>query len=81
MSMTGTGLAQESGTIKLPPPETEGGMPLMQALKARHSTREFGSKPLPPQVLSNLLWAASGINRPASGQRTAPSPHDWREID
>lgn len=81
MSMTGTGLAQETGAIKLPPPETAGGMPLMQALKARHSTREFGSQPLPPQLLSNLLWAASGVNRPASGQSTAPSAHDWREID
>lgn len=81
MSMMGTGLAQETGVIKLPPPETAGGMPLMQALKARHSTRTFGSKPLPPQVLSNLLWAASGVNRPQSGQRTAPSAHDWREID
>jgi SagB-type dehydrogenase family enzyme len=81
MSMTGTGLAQETGAIRLPPPETEGGMLVMQALKARHSTREFGSKPLPPQVLSNLLWAASGVNRPDSGQRTAPSAHDWREID
>jgi len=81
MSMMGTGLAQETGTIKLPPPETAGGMPLMQALKARHSTRAFGSKPLSPQVLSNLLWAASGVNRPQSGQRTAPSAHDWREID
>ncbi len=57
-------------------------MPLMMlALKARHSTRAFGSKPLPPQVLSNLLWAASGVNRPELGQRTAPSAHDWREID
>lgn len=81
MSMTVTGLAQETGAIKLPPPETEGGIPLMQALKARHSTRAFGSKPLPPQMLSNLLWAASGVNRPQSGQRTAPSAHDWREID
>lgn len=81
MSMMGTGQAQDAGTIQLPPPETAGGMPLMQALKARHSTREFGSKPLPPQVLSNLLWAASGVNRPETGQRTAPSAHDWREID
>jgi len=81
MSMMGTGQAQETGAIKLPPPETAGGMPLMQALKARHSTREFSSKPLPPQVLANLLWAASGVNRPDTGQRTAPSAHDWREID
>ena len=81
MSMMGTGHAQETGTIKLPPPEKAGGMPLMQALKARHSTREFSGKPLPPQVLANLLWAASGVNRPGTGQRTAPSAHDWREIE
>ena len=81
MNMMGTGLAQETGAIKLPPPETAGGMPLMQALKARHSMREFASKVLPPQMLSNLLWAASGVNRPDTGQRTAPSAHDWREVD
>lgn len=81
MSMVGTGHAQDTAAIKLPPPETAGGMPLMQALKARHSTREFASKPMPPQVLSNLLWAANGVNRPHTGQRTAPSAHDWREID
>ena len=81
MSTMGTGLAQEIGAIRLPPPETVVGTPLMQALKARHSSREFASQPLPPQVLSNLLWAASGVNRPASGQRTAPSAHDWCEID
>lgn len=81
MSMMGTGRAQETGAIKLPSPEVDGGKPLMQALQARHSTREFGSKPLSPQVLSNLLWAASGVNRPDTGQRTAPSAHDWREID
>jgi SagB-type dehydrogenase family enzyme len=81
MSMMGTALAQETGTIQLPPPETAGGMPLMQALKARHSAREFGRQPLPPKVLSNLLWAASGVNRLDTGARTAPSAHDWREID
>ena len=81
MSMMGTGLAQDTGVIKLPPPEMAGGMPLMQALKARHSTREFASKALPPHILWNLLWAASGVNRPETGQRTAPSAHDWREID
>ena len=81
MSVMGTGLAQETDAIKLLPPEMEGGKPLMQALKERHSTREFGSKPLPPQVLSNLLWAASGVSRPDSGKRTAPSARDWREIE
>jgi hypothetical protein len=52
----------------------------MQALKERKSTREFSSKPLPPQVLSNLLWAAFGVNRP-DGRRTAPSANNMQEID
>lgn len=66
--------------IKLPPVQMQGGMSLMQALKERHSGRSFSSRPLPLQVLSNLLWAASGENRPGSGKRTAPSARDWREI-
>lgn len=81
MSVMGSAGAQDTGAIRLPPPETAGGMPLMQALKARHSTREFAGKALPPQLLANLLWAASGVNRPDTGQRTAPSARDWREID
>lgn len=68
--------AQERKPIELPPPRTEGGMPLMSALKARHSTRAYFDRPLPPQMLSDLLWAAFGINRP-SGDRTAPY---WRHI-
>jgi SagB-type dehydrogenase family enzyme len=53
----------------------------MQVLKDRHSSREFSSQKLPPQVLSNLLWAAFGVNRPDSGKRTAPSAMNWQEID
>lgn len=67
--------------IKLPPPRTSGGKPLMQALKDRHSSREFSSRELPVDVLSSLLWSAFGINRPKTGGRTAPSAHDWEEID
>ena len=52
----------------------------MQVLKDRHSTREFSSQNLSPQVLSNLLWAAFGINR-SDGKRTAPSAMNWQEID
>jgi hypothetical protein len=73
--------AADSAMLKLPPPETTGGMPLMQALQVRRSTREFADRPLPAQLLSNLLWAAGGINRPETGKRTAPSARDWREID
>jgi nitroreductase len=65
----------------LPAPQTSGGKPLMEVLKARHSTREFSSQKLPAQVLANLLWAAFGINRPDTGKRTAPSAMNWQEID
>ncbi len=74
-------LAQQLKPIEFPPPQITGGMPLMKALKARHSTREFSSRKLSPQVLSNLLWAAFGINRPESGKRTAPSAMNRQEID
>jgi SagB-type dehydrogenase family enzyme len=67
--------------LKLPKPVMTGGMPLMQALKERHSTREFSPRDLSKQMLSNLLWAAAGVNRPESGKRTAPSARDWRDID
>jgi SagB-type dehydrogenase family enzyme len=53
----------------------------MQALKDRSTSRTFGSEKLPVQVLSNLLWAAFGINRPDSGKRTAPSAMNTQEID
>jgi nitroreductase len=49
---------------------------LTTALKLRRSTREYSNRPLPVQVLSDLLWAAFGVNRP-SGDRTAPY---WRHI-
>jgi len=51
-------------TIKLPPPDKAGGKPLMQCLTERKSERKFDSKPLPPQILSDLLYAADGISRP-----------------
>jgi len=73
--------AQEVKPVSLPDPQTDGGKPLMQALKARSTSREFKPDKLPLQVLSNLLWAAFGINRPESGKRTAPSAMNWQEID
>jgi nitroreductase len=75
------GGAQDLAPVSLPAPQTEGGMPLMQALKARATARAFAPDPLPPQTLSNLLWAAWGINRPREGKRTAPSTRNWQEID
>ena len=66
--------AQEART--LPAPRKEIGKPLMQALQSRRSSREYSQRPLPAQALSDLLWAAYGVNRP-SGDRTAPY---WRHI-
>ena len=68
-------------TITLPPPQTEGGMPLLQALKERSSIREYAPDTVPLPVLSTLLWSACGVNRPNSGKRTAPSARNWQEID
>jgi nitroreductase len=68
--------AEETTTIALPPPRNTGGKPLIEALKLRRSTREYSDRALPPQILSDLLWAAFGVNRP-SGDRTAPY---WRHI-
>jgi SagB-type dehydrogenase family enzyme len=73
--------AQELRSLELPKPQTDGGRPLMQVLRDRHSTREFKTDKLPLQVLSNLLWAAFGINRPETGKRTAPSAMNWQEVD
>jgi len=73
--------AQELKPIELPKPQTDGGRPLMQVLKERSTSRDFSSEKLPLPVLSNLLWAAFGVNRPESGKRTAPSALNWQEID
>ena len=73
--------APELSAIKLPAPDLQHPGTLMQALQRRCSSRAFADKELPRQVLSNLLWAAFGVNRPASGKRTAPSAVNWQEID
>ncbi len=73
--------AQELKPIKLLKPQTDGGRPLMQVLKDRKSSRAFSTEKLPLQVLSNMLWAAWGVNRAESGKRTAPSARNWQEID
>ena len=75
-AMPGLAAAADPAARTLPQPRKSGGMPLMDALARRRSTREFSSRPLPAQVLSDLLWAAYGINRPG-GDRTAPY---WRHI-
>ena len=73
--------AEAPKTIQLPAPQMDGGMPLMKALKLRCTMREYSGEALPPQELSNLLWAACGVNRPEKGLRTAPTARNMQEID
>jgi len=71
----------ETDTVVLAPPALPMGYALEQALKNRHSTRSFRSDALSLETLSSLLWAGFGINRSDTGQRTAPSAHNWQEIE
>lgn len=73
--------AEDLKAIELPKPNMKGGMPLMEALSARATHREYDTRDLPMQVLSDLLWAGFGINRPESGKRTAPSAMNRQETD
>jgi nitroreductase len=74
----------QQAAIQLPKPKSTGGMPLMEALAKRQTTRAFADKPLPLQTLSNLLWAAFGVNRPREVKsglgRTAPSAMNKQEV-
>ncbi|MCM1021560.1 MAG: SagB/ThcOx family dehydrogenase [Muribaculum sp.] len=68
--------------INLPEPATTGGLPVNKALAVRHSVRNFdSSKALSMQTVSNLLWAACGINRAQSNMRTNPTARNFQEID
>jgi len=71
-----TGGIQELQPITLPKPQTDGGKSVLAALQERKTIRKIRADKLPPQMLSNLLWAAFGINREtgAFGKsgRTAP---------
>jgi nitroreductase len=73
--------AAEKQVIALPKPDRAGGKPLQLALQERKTTRDFKPDPLPPQVMSDLLWATFGMNREATGGRTAPSAMNSQEID
>jgi nitroreductase len=73
-------LGEEQKSIQLSRPQIAGN-PLLQLLAKRSSSREFSPEPLPVSILSNMLWAASGINRPESDKRTAPTANNRQEID
>ena len=79
------GLAEELAPIQLLEPQTDGGKSVLAAIKDRRTNRNISEKKLPPQTLSNLLWAAFGVNRkdgPFRGPgRTAASASNSQEID
>jgi len=75
------GVAEELKVLQLSQPRLDKGRALMAVLKERKSSRSFNSKELPLEVLSDLLWAAFGVNRPESDGRTAPSASNRKEID
>lgn len=70
--------AQEN--ISLPRPAMDNKTTLMEALQNRHSAREFSARQIPDEVLSTVLWAACGVNRPDQGKITAPSAINAQDI-
>ena len=74
-------LAQELSSIKLNNPNTKRGLPVMEALSQRASVKEWSEKKLNIQDLSDLLWAANGINRPDESKRTAASALNAQDVD
>lgn len=72
--------AETATRMELPAPNKSGGMPLMQALNTRHSTKtNYSGAALAPQQLSDLLWATWGINRD-DGRRTAPTAMNKQDV-
>lgn len=80
-TLFGTSLAMAIEPIELPKPDLKETKTLAECLTERQSIRSFASAEVSLQQLSNLLWAADGINRPKSGKRTAPSAMNRKEIE
>jgi len=74
-------VAQDLQPIKLLPPQTEKGKTLMKALEERCTTREYSDRAMSLQDISNVLWAANGINRVKEMKHTAPTAMNQQEID
>lgn len=79
--LSGAAGAEERKPVSLVKPQMDSGRLLMHVLKERKSTRAFSGEKLPIRVLSNLLWAANGVNRPATGGRTVPTARNLQEVD
>lgn len=80
ISLSALAYAQKPSNIQLKAPNKTGGKTIMQTLADRHSERVFDAKELSLQDLSDLLWAANGVNR-QDGKRTAPSAMNKQDVD
>lgn len=78
--MTLSSNATDTKRIRLNAPQTDRGLAVMQAFKNRHSERQWADSLVTMQDLSDLLWAADGVNRP-DGKRTAPSAMGKNDVD
>ncbi len=72
--------------IELPPPRFDDLAPLRDAFRLRRTEQRFSARPLAPQTLSDLLWAACGVNHHDRAQNGAPvvvdaTASNAREID
>lgn len=81
ITCSGLSFATANDTILLNTPSLDRGLTVISALRERASVRVFNPTPLTHQDLSDLLWAANGVNRPESGKRTAPSALNAQDID
>jgi nitroreductase len=81
LAVTSLAAAQDLKTIQLPEPEKTGGLPFMDAIMNRMSTREYSTDKLPMQEISNILFVAWGYSRPDQNLRTAPSSSNRQEME
>jgi len=73
--------AQNKESIVLNPPSKDRGLTVIKALSQRASATKFDTTRISHQDMSDLLWAANGINRPETGKRTASSAMNSQDID
>ncbi len=81
LSLPSPGHGQEMKTIKLNGPDKKRGLPFMETLSVKASAREWSARELSLQDLSDLLWAANGINRPEEKKYTASSAQNAHDVD
>lgn len=81
LCVSGWALAAELAPIKLNQPDKKRGLPLMEALSVKASAVEWSDRELSLQDLSDLLWAATGINRPENKKTTASSAQNAQDVD